>query len=247
MRAHKKPSILVVDDEEVVRDFLERFFRLKGLEVAVAENGEKAVESMRAKASDIVFLDVRMPQMNGMEALREIKKIAPSAKFVMMTGYAVDDILKESRKEGAIASIKKPFDMTQLSALIEGLSLQKTGDKKMTIMVIDDEEVVRKFFVRLLRDYIVITAESGAEALEKIKKEKVDLVFLDIVLKDINGLELARTITQASPATEIILITGDPLKGEETKGLGVRGCFWKPFEIDMILAEVDSVKQLKGL
>jgi len=197
MPIRRKSKILIVDDEEVVRLFLERFFRLKGFEVGLAESGAKAIEKMRGEVFDLVFLDVRMPQMNGLEALRELKKIAPSTKIVMMTGYAVDDLLKEAQQSGACASIKKPFDMNQLAALLEGVSLQKEKDARLNILVIDDEEVVRKFLVRLLSEHRVITVESGKEAMERIAQEKIDLVFLDIVLKDINGLELARQITKA--------------------------------------------------
>ncbi|MDD5084833.1 MAG: response regulator [Candidatus Omnitrophica bacterium] len=112
-------EILVVDDEDIVRDVLKRFFYLKGVKAEAVESGSLALERIKEKEFDLIFLDIKMPKMDGFEVLREAKKIRPNSRFVMMTGYASDDFEKEAQKEGAVAFITKPFDLQQLIALID--------------------------------------------------------------------------------------------------------------------------------
>ncbi len=114
----QKLRILVVDDEAIIRDFFARFFRLKDAHVVLADTGREAIVSAKKEKFDIAFLDVRMQEMNGVEVLKELKKINPGCKYIMMTGYAVDDLLEAAKKEGAAASLKKPFDMDELNTIL---------------------------------------------------------------------------------------------------------------------------------
>ena len=88
--------------------------------VKIVEDGFLEIEAFRQERFDLVFLDVKMPQMNGLETFRELKKIDPQAQYVMMTGYAVDELLEQAEQEGAAHSIRKPFDIDQITSLIEG-------------------------------------------------------------------------------------------------------------------------------
>jgi DNA-binding NtrC family response regulator len=111
-------KVLVVDDEKVVRDFLARFLALKGMDVAAVETGEKAIEAVKNEDYGIAFIEVRMPGMDGLETLIEIKKIKPGIKYVMMTGDYTDLRIKLAQKEGAVICMKKPFDIAELSEVI---------------------------------------------------------------------------------------------------------------------------------
>ena len=111
-------NVLIVDDEKTVRDFLTRLVSLKGLTSKAAESGFEAIEMMNREVFDFVFLDVRMPKINGVQTLKELKKINPGAKYVMMTGYSVDNLLEEAQKEEILASIKKPFDINLVSSFL---------------------------------------------------------------------------------------------------------------------------------
>lgn len=115
-------KVLIVDDEKVVRDFLVRLLSLQSLEVKAVEDGFKAIEAAEGESFDLVFLDARMPKMNGLEVFKELKKINPGSKYVMMTGYAIDDLLEQANKEGAIISLKKPFEIEEILALVKTVS-----------------------------------------------------------------------------------------------------------------------------
>ncbi len=111
-------NVLIVDDESVVSDFLVKLLLLEGVRAKSVDDAYKALEAIKKEKFDFVFLDVRMPKLNGIDALREIKKVDSAVKIVMMTGYAVDAVLEEARKEGAIASLKKPFEIKEILQLM---------------------------------------------------------------------------------------------------------------------------------
>ncbi|HAH21280.1 MAG: hypothetical protein A2Y00_02395 [Omnitrophica WOR_2 bacterium GWF2_43_52] len=122
----KTITALVIDDEKAVVDFLVQFLGLKAVQAKTVEDCLSALEAARKESFDIVFLDVRMPRMNGVELLRELKKINPHSMYVMMTGYAVDDLLEQARREGARIHLKKPFDIEEISHIIEECRHEKT-------------------------------------------------------------------------------------------------------------------------
>lgn len=113
-------NVLVVDDEPAVRDFLSRFFKFEGIGLKCAQDSAKAIDAASQEKFDIIFIDVKMSGMNGVELLEELKKINANAVYVMMTGYAVDDMLKEAEKKGAIVSLKKPFEIGEIKKIIAG-------------------------------------------------------------------------------------------------------------------------------
>jgi CheY-like chemotaxis protein len=115
---NKMLKALVVDDEKVIREFLERFLTMEGFGVKGAEDGAKAVEMFQQEKFDVVFLDVRMPRMDGREAFRRMRAIDPESIYVMMTGHAVDDLLEETKREGAHAALRKPFELEILRSEI---------------------------------------------------------------------------------------------------------------------------------
>jgi DNA-binding NtrC family response regulator len=93
-----KPRILVVDDEERFRNTMSKLLTVEGYEVSIAGTGPEALEMLRQNLHDLVILDVRMPEMNGVQVLSEIKKIDVSLEVIIMTGYASVDTAKEIMK-----------------------------------------------------------------------------------------------------------------------------------------------------
>ncbi len=121
----KKFRALVVDDEKIIRDFLNSLLFLHGLEVVKAEDGYKAVELSRTDKFDLFFIDCRMPGLNGLETFRQIRQINQDASVVMMTGYAVEGILEQAVSEGAYGLIRKPFDIGEIKCLIDKILVEK--------------------------------------------------------------------------------------------------------------------------
>lgn len=120
----KKISILIVDDEESVRDSLFSWFIEDGYHVECAENANKALSMLESKSFDIILADIKMPGMDGLEMMRRIKVIKSDSIVIVMTAFATVDTAVQALKDGAFDYITKPFDPDDLSHLIRNASKQ---------------------------------------------------------------------------------------------------------------------------
>lgn len=123
---HKKISLLIVDDEESVRDSLVNWFIEDGFQVASAENAKKAITLLEKENFDIILTDIKMPGMDGLELLKRIKALKKDAIVIVMTAFATVDTAVQALKDGAFDYITKPFDPDDLSHLIRNASKQIT-------------------------------------------------------------------------------------------------------------------------
>ncbi|KHE93258.1 MAG: response regulator [Candidatus Scalindua rubra] len=112
-----KTTILVVDDESVIRDTLQEILEDRGYKVYVAANGYMAIEIAKNTHFDIMFIDILMPGIDGFQTLEEIRKIYPKTKVVLMTGQDIEDFTKQAVSRGAFAHITKPVDLVSLLQL----------------------------------------------------------------------------------------------------------------------------------
>ncbi len=110
---------MVVDDELFVRELLLEFLSSEGYEVSLADSGEKAVKLMQSEPADVVLVDLKMPGIDGIETLRQIKKTAPNTLSIVMTGYPTIDSSIEALRCGAYDYVVKPFKLNDLKSSIE--------------------------------------------------------------------------------------------------------------------------------
>jgi DNA-binding NtrC family response regulator len=118
-------SILVVDDERVVRESLTKWFREDGYQVESAENAAEALKKMQAKKWDIMLLDIKMPGMDGMELHQRIRDVDPSATVIFITAHATVDSAVKALKNGAYDYVTKPVDPDYLTHLINNAIKQR--------------------------------------------------------------------------------------------------------------------------
>ena len=117
-RVNKDP-ILVVDDDEEVCKTIQQILKVEGYrEIHTASSGKEAVARIKVMKYDLILIDVRMPEMNGVETLREIRKYDEKVPVAMMTAYEDMDLAQEALHLGAYDFIKKPFDFDYLKASI---------------------------------------------------------------------------------------------------------------------------------
>ncbi len=114
----EKASILVVDDNTGLCKTMSFVLDHKGYDVATAKDGLEAIERVKERPFDMIFMDIKMPYMNGVEAYKNIKKMRPDSLVVMMTAYAVEVLVEEVRQEGAYTILYKPLDMDNVLKLI---------------------------------------------------------------------------------------------------------------------------------
>jgi two-component system, cell cycle sensor histidine kinase and response regulator CckA len=113
-------TVLVVDDEESVRRLTETTLSMFGYSVLTATNGRKGLEAFVRERSliDLVILDLIMPEMGGMDCLREIKRIAPATKVLVASGYAANKQIERAIEQGAHGAVRKPYETTHLLNLV---------------------------------------------------------------------------------------------------------------------------------
>jgi DNA-binding NtrC family response regulator len=114
-----KANVLVVDDELEMCLTLSDILEARGYRVTYAQDGFQAIARARETAFDVVLMDVRMPEMDGVETFRRLKKVSPGSRVVMMTAYAVEDLIADALREGAYGVVYKPLDIDRLIELVE--------------------------------------------------------------------------------------------------------------------------------
>ena len=110
----EQPTILVVDDELLIRDLLYDFFHQQGWNISVAENGEKALEILKARKVDLVLTDIKMPQIDGLSLTSQVRAKYPEMPVVLMTGYPSVETAVEGIRSKVSDYIIKPFNINKL-------------------------------------------------------------------------------------------------------------------------------------
>ncbi|MGB9177972.1 MAG: sigma-54 dependent transcriptional regulator [Pyrinomonadaceae bacterium] len=174
----KKGSVLVVDDEEIMRDVLETLLSAEGFRVDLAKTGEEGIEAYGRRAYDVVLLDVSMPGMGGLRALEEFLKMDAEAVVIMITAYATFDTAIAAWERGAIGCIRKPFQNEQIVAQVTaGVKRRRKEEERQTLRramsrVVDRGSIVGRSDgmqdvfklvdqVAPARSTVLITGESG--------------------------------------------------------------------------------------
>ncbi len=114
-----KPVILVVDDEETIRFCLKEALEVEGYKVQTEDNGENSLRLIQKMIPDLVILDLKMPGMNGLDLLREIKSYDQNILVILLTGHASVDSAVNAMKAGAFDYLEKPFKMEHIKVVIE--------------------------------------------------------------------------------------------------------------------------------
>lgn len=123
-------NILIVDDQPGVRYLLDIVIREAGHHVNIAKNGLEAVEIAKSSQPDLIFMDVRMHLMGGLEALGKIKAIIPKTEVIIMTAYGSEETVNRALDGGALCCIAKPFDVEIIKEILVDMEWKHTNCKK---------------------------------------------------------------------------------------------------------------------
>ena len=113
-----KASILIVDDDISLGRSLSLVLKHKGYAVTTAQGGREALVEVKERPFDLVFMDIKMPALNGVETYKKMKKVRPGIMVVMMTGYSVEGLVQEAVNNNAYTCLYKPFDVEKMLRLI---------------------------------------------------------------------------------------------------------------------------------
>jgi two-component system response regulator PilR (NtrC family) len=173
-----KSRILIVDDEESIREFLEIMLKKEGFEITTAEDGSRAIDLLKKKTFDMIISDLQMPNVSGMELLKHVKEIYPEVVFMMITAFGSTEIAVEAMKLGAYDYLTKPFKLDEVrmnvnNALrsqnleLENRVLKKVLKKEYSLQnLIGNTEPMHRVYDLIKRvssspTNVLITGESG--------------------------------------------------------------------------------------
>jgi len=244
----RRGNILIVDDNINLCKTMSFILGRKGYEVTTAKDGPEAIEKVKERPFDIIFMDIKMPLMDGVEAYRKIKKIRFETAVVMMTAYAVEDLIAKALKEGAYGIIYKPLDIEKVISLIERVRQKRQG---ALILVVDDEPGICITLKNILikKDYRVGIAHNGEKAITMAQEKIYDIVFIDLKLPTINGLEVYLKIKKIDPELVAIMMTAYRQEMadlvEEAMNNNAYACIYKPLDMKEILRLVEEIWERK--
>lgn len=240
MRGHK-PRLLIVDDEQDICANLADIFGDLGYEVQVAYDGPSALEMAKRETFDVALLDLRMPEMDGLELFKRLKDVSQGTAAIIITAYASSDTARDAVEAGAWGLMSKPVDVQALFETIEDALGQP-----VVLLVDDDCELCESLRdILLQRKYRVCVAHDIPEAKDQLHQQEFQIVLLDIKLPAGSGTELLQAIHAESPAARTILITGHRSEAEENieqaLSSGANAVCYKPFDVPGLLKTISSL------
>jgi DNA-binding NtrC family response regulator len=238
-------KILVVDDDRRIVKTTCDILRIKGHLPVAAFSGEEAVAMLKAEQPECVLMDIKMPGINGVEAMQQMRAIAPTLPVILVSAYASDELIDQARRSGAYAVLPKPLNFEMILSF---LSLLR---KEESVLIVDDDPNFCRTLkdVLMLRGYRVETEVEAARVLGDLKTEHKLVIVLDINLGDTNGVDVLREIRSMYPAMPVVLVTGyrDEMGEVIEKGLriGAYTCLYKPFEVEELLRPLEEIRLAK--
>ena len=219
-------KILVVDDEPGLLLTVAANFELEGFEVLTAQSAEEALETVRRESVDLLLSDVRMPGMSGLDLFREVKKLRPDTPFVMMTAFALEDVVEQAMQEGVFTVLPKPFDIEHVLGLVA-----RAMERPLVLVVDDDEPVALSTAAALESLGVRACASSDPEAAIRTVREGIsDVCVVDLLMPGMDGAEVTRRLKEISPDVAVIAVSGHGVEEliSRVAALGAFACLRKP-------------------
>lgn len=230
-------EILIVEDEQSIRESLRDWLFNLGYQAEVTADGEEALKRIDQKNFDLVILDLRLPGKNGLQVLREVRAKKPKLKGIIITAYPTVEAAAEAMKQGAIDFLPKPINLSRLGTLVREHT-ESAKMKKKPILIVDDESIIRDSLRDWFRElgYAAETASDGEEALRRIAKENFGLLVLDLKLPGKDGIEVFREAKKQDPDLKGIIMTAYPSVDTAVEAIreGVLDYLPKPFPLSKL-------------
>jgi CheY-like chemotaxis protein len=209
-------TVLVIDDEAVVRDLMQRFLSKEGFRVLTAANGEDGLRLAREQRPDAITLDVMMPGLDGWAVLSQLMADPQLADIPVIMLTIVDD-KRTGYALGASEYLTKPIDRERLMAMLTKYR------RDLPVLVVDDDESIRGLLRRILESegYTVVEAENGRAALDCVSQRMPGAILLDLMMPEMDGFEFLTALHEREAWRQIpvVIVTAKDLTAEDHERL----------------------------
>lgn len=246
-------TILVIDDERLLCDLLREMLCRLGHEVFTAYGGREGIESHRQRRPHFTLLDLHLPDMSGIEVLRQIRESDPKAAVMILTGAASDKLEREAQDLGVADFLIKGLSPEVLiGAVTRALQPRPPSETRprledkqrgISILVVDDERPIRDLLTKYLttKHYLVHAAQDGPTALALAERERPELIVLDIYMPGMNGIEVLRKLRAKKFPGGVMMLTGcdDRALLKEALDLGSLDIVGKPLDLERVALAIE--------
>jgi two-component system, NtrC family, response regulator HydG len=234
-------NILIADDDVDNAASLGELFEMEGHNAIVVHSGDAAVAAYKVHEFDLAFMDVMMPGKNGVESFLEIRKLCPNAKVYMMTGYSVEQLLRQATDNGAMGVLNKPIDIEKVSS-----ALRDAGAHGIVVVAEDDPD---------FGNHLVRIVNEGGYVCELVKTSKhlafhsstltPSIMIFDLKKPLIDGFEVLNDLKRAGRNVPAIIITATGSQYHDTieamQDIRVTGILNKPFDPMLLLDQLENL------
>jgi len=242
-------KVLLLEDDDAARNLLARAIKKEGYTVLSAENGRIGMEIFEKEKPQIIISDLKMPEMSGLEVLKNVKKISPTTQFILMTAFGDLDTAIEALKEGALDYIKKPIELDLVNVAL-GRAKERIAEEDKyyaffpNILIAEDDETTRLMLTRVLtkEGWKVIEAVDGEQAISVFQQNKIDIVLTDLKMPKLDGLSALHEMRKINQDFESIIITGFGDESSAIKAMheGAMNFLKKPIDLENLAVLIEK-------
>lgn len=239
---------LVVDDDPTFREMLRGMLEMLGLEVCAATDGVSAEAAFCEYSPQVVLCDLFMPERDGLEVLRALKRHDAHPSIIMTSGRAEGDwswLQRASTQLGAKRFLKKPFGMSDLEGALCELLPRPLRSGVARVLVVEDDDGLRGLLSDILEQsgYEVIEARNGLDAMVTCRNLRPDVVLSDMMMPRLDGFDLLHDFAEVFPMIPVVAMSAafvvNPGLVDSARARGAASILAKPFSPDDVVAAVN--------
>jgi CheY-like chemotaxis protein len=261
-----RSRVLIADDDAEVRELVAEYLAAHGFDILQAGNGLEALLSVKRERPQAVVLDINMPRLGGLEALKRIRAFAPSTRVVVYSGMLEPEVERQAIAAGAVAVFAKPGALEELQLALTGdrpiPASPKTGPavvssdvppaprkrRKLRILLIDDDPAVSDLLGEFLslRGGETFPVTNAVEALRLLGHGAPDAILLDIDMPGLSGLDALPAIRALAPDAKVVMLSGihDETVAKQTLARGAFDYLVKPLDLMYLGRTLDTIRAM---
>jgi CheY-like chemotaxis protein len=261
--------VLIADDDPEVRQLVAEYLGAHGFETVEAANGLEALLCVKRRRPEAIVLDINMPRLGGLEALKRIHSFAPLTRVVIYSGTLQPDIERQAINLGVAAVFAKPGRLEDLMRALAGdreapmsartvpstsgadlVAAPPSEKRKLRILLIDDDpgvsEVLGEFLSLRGADTFPVT--NARDALRLLGHGAPDAIFLDIEMPGLSGLDALPAIRALAPEAKVVMISGvhDETLAKQTLARGAFDYIVKPIDFAYLDRTLETIRTMTG-
>lgn len=231
--------VLIVEDNKENQNLIDRLVKQSGMTTEIANNGEEAIRAAQNNTYAAILMDMQMPIMGGREATVEMIKSGITTPIIAFTANVMKHHLDDYRTLGFYDVLEKPIIREHLFATLKRAVLHQKI-RPARVLIAEDNEVNQmvlfRYITKVNEKAVITLAQNGLEAVDKIAKEHFDLIFMDMQMPVMGGIEATQKIRSMGYNTPLYMVTGNVAKHDIEICLqaGATGHLAKPIDRDRI-------------